>query len=194
MGTSLLLLTNSKLTGNETKNDWDRIISQLEQLQLGVASYLNANHEYVEETGSWEYFIELEGKNTPFNVEFEGPHAIFPRLYSNIGVISTIYRFSLLYENYTLHWFNIFRTELYKVVKAIGGTEVIYVADNSCGKISKYLESMAWENVPYEVIKERMIQEFGPPVTDYSKLDYGTLSYENINEFFLDDFSDLKTC
>lgn len=51
---------------------------------------------------------------------------------------------------------------------------------------------MAWENVPYEDIKEKMIQEFGQPITDYSKLNYDKLTYRKINEFFLDDFSNFK--
>lgn len=51
-------------------------------------------------------------------------------------------------------------------MKIIGGTEVIYLADNACDKLSTYLECMAWENVPYEDIKEKMLQEFGQPLTD----------------------------
>ena len=42
-------------------------------------------------------------------------------------------------------------------------------------------------------IKEKMIREMGEPITDYSKLDFDSLSYSSINEFFLDDFHDLKT-
>ena len=52
---------------------------------------------------------------------------------------------------------------------------------------------MALQNVPYEEIKEKMILEFGNPVTDYSKLDSKKLNFGNITEFILDDFSDFKT-
>lgn len=103
-----------------------------------------------------------------------------------------IYKYRLLYEIYEFDWFASFRNDLYNIVKIIGGTEVIYLADNACDKLSRYLECMAWENFPYEEIKQKMIQEFGHPVTDYSKLNYDTLTYRKIEEFFLDDFSDLK--
>ncbi|MFV0505772.1 MAG: hypothetical protein ACK5L5_03540 [Bacteroidales bacterium] len=37
-----------------------------------------------------------------------------------------------------------------------------------------------------------MIKEFGQPATDYSKLDSDKLDYDEITEFILDDFADLK--
>lgn len=192
MATSLSLITNSKLTGKETRKDWDRIVIELNQLQMDTTSYVNANNEIIKEYGSWCYEIEAEDEDFPFNVAFSGPFHIQPNLYSNIGVIYTIYKYRLLYEIYDFDWFASFRHDLYNIVKIIGGTEVIYLADNACDKLSYYLECMAWENVPYEDIKEKMLQEFGKPITDYSKLNYDRLTYRKIDEFFLDDFSDLK--
>ena len=192
MATSLYLITNSKLTGKETQKDWERIVGKLDQLKMDTTSYVNAQNEIVKEYGSWSYDIEHEEEYLTFNVDFVGPFHIQPRLYSNIGVIYTIYKYSLLYEIYGCDWFGSFRKNLYNIVKIIGGTEVIYLADNTCDKLSTYLECMAWENVPYEDIKEKMLQEFGQPLTDYSKLNYDTLTYAKIDEFFLDDFNDLK--
>ena len=74
----------------------------------------------------------------------------------------------------------------------MGGSEIIYVGDNACDKLSGYLEGMAFNNISYEEIKEKMIKEMGQPVKQYDQLDYHKLSYKNINKFFLDDFSDLK--
>ena len=192
MATSLYLITNSKLTGKETQKDWERIVGKLDQLKMDTTSYVNAQNEIVKEYGSWSYDIEHEEEYLTFNVDFVGPFHIQPRLYSNIGVIYTIYKYSLLYEIYGCDWFGSFRKNLFNIVKIIGGTEVIYLADNTCDKLSTYLECMAWENVPYEDIKEKMLQEFGQPLTDYSKLNYDTLTYAKIDEFFLDDFNDLK--
>ena len=192
MATSLYLITNSKLTGKETQKDWERIVGKLDQLKMDTTSYVNAQNEIVKEHGSWSYDIEHEEEYLTFNVDFVGPFHIQPRLYSNIGVIYTIYKYSLLYEIYGCDWFGSFRNNLYNIVKIIGGTEVIYLADNTCDKLSTYLECMAWENVPYEDIKEKMLHEFGQPLTDYSKLNYDTLTYAKIDEFFLDDFNDLK--
>jgi hypothetical protein len=192
VATSLYLITNSKLTGKETQKDWDRIVHELAQLQMDTTSYINAKNEIIKEYGNWSYEVEQQEEDRPIIVDFHGPFHIQPILYSNIGVLYTIYKYRLLYEVYGFDWFESFRSDLYRIVKIIGGTEVIYLADNACDKLSTYLECMAWEDVPYEEIKQKMLQEFGQPVTDYSKLNYNTLTYQKIDEFFLDDFSDLK--
>ena len=192
MSTSLYLITNSKLSGNETEKDWEKMVSELSQLNLQTTSYVNENNHIIEQYGDWSYRID-NFEDDPFCVDFEGPFPIQPSLYSNIGIISTIYRYRLLYEFYGYDMHYEFRKELFDIVSIIGGTEVIYLADNACDKLCNYLECMAEENFPYEIIKQKMIEELGNPVTDYSKLDYDKLSYWKINEFFLDDFSDFKT-
>ena len=105
MATSLYLITNSKLTGKETQKDWERIVGKLDQLKMDTTSYVNAQNEIVKEHGSWSYDIEHEEEYLTFNVDFVGPFHIQPRLYSNIGVIYTIYKYSLLYEIYGCDWF-----------------------------------------------------------------------------------------
>ena len=195
MATSLYLITNSKLTGKEIHKDWDRIVNQLEELKMDTTFYVNAKNEIIKQHGSWSYEIDPEDEadeDFPFNVYFTGPFHISPCLYSNIGVIYTIYKYDLLYKICNLEWFSSFRKDLYNIIKIIGGTEVIYLADNGCDKLGIYLERMAYDNVPYEEIKEKMLLEFGQPITDYSKLNYDTLTYKKIEEFFLDDFNDLK--
>jgi hypothetical protein len=191
MGTSLYLITNSKLTGNETQKDWDSILDALKKLNLEKCSYINENKEIIKETGEWYYQI-LDEEEMPYNICFEGPFNYWPDLYGNIGIISTIYRYSLLYKIYSYDWFETFRKDLFNIVKIMGGTEVIYLADNGCDKLATYLECMAWENMPYKEIKQKMIEQFGQPITEYSKLNVEALSYESIKEFFLDDFADLK--
>jgi len=192
VGTSLYALTNSNLKGKESKAYYDSILKNLKSLNLDTTSYSNGKNEVVKEYGEWEYEIHKE-TSSPFNVYFNGPHTFAPILCRNIGIIDTIYRYRLLYEIYKLDWFEKYRTDLFKIMQIIGGTEIIYVADNACDKLCDYLEGMALEDVPYEEIKEKMIIEMGNPVTDYSLLDYDKLDYRNINEFFLDDFKDLKS-
>lgn len=191
MGTSLYLITNTKLSGNETKKDWELLLQKLKSLKLETTSYVAANNQILKGYGDWEYKIN-NYEDEPFSVEFTGPFSIEPELYTNLGIIDTIYRYNVLYKLSDLDWFKSYRKDLYNIIKIIGGTEVIYLADNACDKLNDYLGDMAWEDVPYEVIKNKMIQDLGTPVTDYSKLNYDKLNYRNITEFFLDDFSDIK--
>ena len=116
-----------------------------------------------------------------------------PLIFSNIGVIGTNLNYSILYHAHKLCSFKEYRRRLYDIVRIFGGTEVIFLAYEECDQLSHILDKMAFENTPYEEIKEKMILEFGNPVTDYLKLEYEKLNFGNITEFILDDFSDLKT-
>ena len=44
-------------------------------------------------------------------------------------------------------------------MSVLGGTELIYLADNGCNHLAKYLELFAIENTPYQVLKDK-IQTF----------------------------------
>lgn len=191
MGTTLYAITNASLQGKNNPKDWDRILEQLKNARLNTTSDVDAHGDLIKEHGDWAYELE-EDLEMPFSVDFYGPFQFSPVLYSNIGIIHSIYKYRLLYEIYDSDFFDEFRQELFKVVTAIGGTEVIFLADNSCDKLSHYLEGMAWENEPYTKIKQQLFKELGNPVTHYADLDYNKLAYNNITEFFLDDFKDLK--
>ena len=131
MGTSLFLITNAKLTGKETKENWDRIMGELAALRMNTTSCVDANNQIIKEHGNWSYYIDTY-EDTAFSVEFEGPFSAVPSFYTNLGIINTIYRYHFLYSNYSLYWFESFRNDLYNIVKIMGGTEVIYLADNCC--------------------------------------------------------------
>lgn len=186
MSVILNLLTNSKLPDAGRRKHIISISKKLNELRLPASSMENRFSQ-------WDFQIEKENKEeeTLYNVSFEGHSSIFPTLYATVGIISTLYRYGYLYKNKQLEWFEKFRNELFLIVKSIGGTEVIYVADNLYDKLTGYFY-MALDNEPYEIIKEKMIKEMGEPVRDYSKLNYESFDSQNINEFFLDDFSDLK--
>jgi hypothetical protein len=89
-----------------------------------------------------------------------------------------------------LDWFADFRKELFAIIKAIGGTEIIFLPDQSSDKLCHYFE-LFYENITYEEIKTKMMIEFKNPIKDYKMLDYEKLNYKTVNEFFLDDFEDL---
>ena len=81
-----------------------------------------------------------------------------------------------------------FRKNIFDIITVFGGTEIIYLADNSCDKLSGYLECMVWEGVAYNEIKKKMVQDKIPFVSDYNKLKLENLSYSNITEYVFDDF------
>lgn len=192
MGTSLLAITNSKLNGTETKEHWDSILEKLINLKLDNMYYMDNNNNIIKAEGTWEYEIMEPEYDIPFYIEFSGPFTIQPDFYSNLGILHTIYKYDLIYTALEIDWFAKFRKDLFEIVKVMGGTEIIYLADNACDKLGRYYEGMAIGDIPYETIKAKMIEELGLPVTDYAKLDYDKLDYRNITEFFLDDFKDFK--
>ncbi len=191
MGEDLFAITNSKFTGNETEKDWDQILEKLKSLNLEKTLRVE-NDELIRMKGDWSYSINVDPELS-FLVDFEGPFQFNPLIYSNIGVIGTFLNYSILYHTQKLSLFNEYRRRLYDIVRIFGGTEVIFLAYEECDQLSHILDKMALQNVPYEEIKEKMILEFGNPVTDYSKLDSKKLNFGNITEFILDDFSDFKT-
>ena len=194
MGTDLFILTNCKLRGNEPTDYFDDILRKLKDLKLKRTFHTNAQGERIQQHGDWTYRTEAAQpeNDLPFRVEFEGPFSFEPVLYTNVGVVFSSYRYSALYKLYELNRLDSFRKELFGVITCIGGTEAVYVADNSCDKLSGYLENMAQENVPYEEIKSRMIGDLGEPVTDYSQLQSNLLNYRKITEFVFDDFANLQ--
>lgn len=191
MGEDLFAITNSKFTGNETEKDWDQILENLKSLNLEKTLRVE-NDELIRMTGEWSYSINVDPELS-FLVDFDGPFQFNPLIYSNIGVIGTYLNYSILYEDYKFGLFDEYRRRLYDIVRIFGGTEVIFFAFDECDQLSRILDKMAFQNIPYEEIKEKMILEFGNPVTDYLKLDSEKLNFGNITEFILDDFSDLKT-
>jgi hypothetical protein len=192
MATDLYILTNAKFSPNQNLEYFDTITKKLKAIPLTRASYQHKG-KWVEEEGDWSFNVEQEEDEGVkyFSVWYDGPYAYFPIMFPNICYISTIFRYSTLYHIHDSDWVDSFRMTIYNIIKALDGSEVIFVADNACDKLSGYL-SMAWANYPYEEIKEKMFKEFGEPVTDYSKLDYKKLDYRNINEFVFDNFIDFK--
>jgi hypothetical protein len=189
MSTSLYAITNSKLTGKETEADFDRIMAEFKSLNLKRSSSL-VKGKWIEDDDEWGYY--RDGCDDFSFIHFDGPCCYFMDLYLNAGKIYTIYRYSLLYQGKSFYWVDDFRKELFNIVKIMGGSEIIYLADNGCDKLNGYLCMLEDYNMSYEEIKEKMIQELGNPITDYKQLDYKRLDYKHITEFVLDDFSDLK--
>ncbi|MFV0346577.1 MAG: hypothetical protein ACK5IQ_10085 [Bacteroidales bacterium] len=186
MGSSLCAITNSKLTGKETEEDWVIIMNKLIALDMKRA----INFDGSVDNNDWEYYI-IDDKHSPVRVEYDSPCPIDLSLSKSVGILSTIYRYYQIYEIYGYGWLDSFRQDLYNVVKIAGGTEIIYLPDSYVPQFAGYFD-MAYDGEPYDLIKQKLIEEFGQPATDYSKLDSEKLDYDAITEFILDDFADLK--
>jgi len=188
MSILLSFIINADRQGKDRPEDWERILLQLKNLKLDTTSYPTAGGKYIKETGDWHYHKETG--DGFFTIEFEGPFHINISLYKDSAILSTIYRYWLIYDNHLIHWFNDFRKDLYDIMRIFGGTEGIYLPDNNCKRLSFYYECLARENVSYEDLKSIMIKDFGKPVTDYSEITKFPYSCMNPKVFFLDDFKD----
>lgn len=185
MSVSLFAITNAKISGKETTEDWNNYLEKFKALNLAHA----INYDGSIDDTKWNYWIDEKTEDTEFEVHYETPTPYAVTFYAKTGYISTIYRYQRLYEFVDLDWHQQFREDLWRILQIMGGTEVIFL-----GHLDKlYLyEEMVITGEDYETVKAKMISEFGAPVTDYHKLDYWSLNYDNITEFFLDDFADFK--
>jgi hypothetical protein len=96
--------------------------------------------------------------------------------------IYTIYRYSMLYDD--AYFFDKFLSELVAIVKLVGCTEVIFLADNACDKLCELLELNVLEyEWTYEQVKQSLTQQLGNPITGYSLLNDKNVDYKNITEW-----------
>lgn len=191
LGTTLYAITNSQLSGNETEQDWQQLLKKLQALDLPRAETWQYGNTYKEDEGEWEYELNPFGADDTFGcaVCFNGPFKFMIYLYPNAAVISTIHRYWILQKIELIwdEWFADFRKDLYSVVQALGGTEVIYLPDNNRQPLCSYLD-MIEDGVAYLEVKQQLIKDLEPPVTDYMK--FGAAAKEQ-ERFMLDDFADL---
>lgn len=192
MSTSLVFITNSNHNQSTIKDNQKSLLARLNNLDLNECE--DSTHE------GW-VIEELKDEYLGNSLELSSDSVFFISAYDNSIVFSTTYKYSLLYESniidkffdsHKITWFNSFRKEVYRLIQVFGGAEVIFLADNGCDKLSSFLVLLEEENWTYLQIKKRMIEELGQPITDCKLLDNNKLDYNNITEFILDDFDDLK--
>lgn len=205
MATDLYIISNIK-TNKEVileKKNW--YIKELNALRLDCIiaerikkpkSQMNYNF--------WEYElptiydankdIEIPDTDAAEIIYFSSPTIFSIRVYENCLLLNTICKYSFLYcENKTEeYYFWEFRKNIFDIISIFGGTEIIYLADNACDKLSKYLEGEVLEGISYDAIKQDIIRENIPLVSDYYQLKYDELDYKNIKEIIFDNFNDLN--
>lgn len=192
MGTTLCAITNSRsFDFNDISAVAEPIVTALNQIPFTVSqSYDYRGPEQIEK-GAWEY--EVREENEPPLIEIDGTSVFYLSLYANITEISSIYRYHLIYRAKELDWWQKARKELYAIVKTVGGTEVIWLPDQSYDLLVPYMCDMVWEGASYADVKNQMLQDLGEPVKDYNRLSLDTINSEKpVRQWFLDDFADLK--
>ena len=192
MSTTLYAVCNAP-TPIRSKATYDRLVDELKALHIPKSFTVSAHEGTpVRGTKDWDYRIfEPDEWNDQYEVEFDGDFMIYPAVVEDVVYFSICYNYYFIYKNYQLDFFGKTRQELFEILKILGGTEVIFLADNGANKLHHYLDFHVLEGRPYQEIKDLMRKEMGAPVTDYKLLDHDKLEYATIDEYFLDDFQDL---
>ena len=206
MATDLYLISNISNSKEDVLAKKEFYLKELKKLKLVRISDFR-DGKYREREGDWEYelpnqydepedleqFPEMVDKEL---LSFNSPFVFNIRVYENCLELTTIYKYSYLYEDeyrgsamYEESLLE-FRKNIFDIITVFGGTEIIYLADNACDKLSTYLESMAWEGVSYTEIKQKMLLDEIPFVNDYNMLILKNLRYSKITEYVFDDFKD----
>lgn len=195
MATDLYIISNSiPISKSDFLDKLDAIIIALKALNLSSA--YNLNLQNVE--GGWQYefpevYDEVTDSIVPDDEASEfvyilSSYGFCIRLYSNCLELTTNYKYCFLYEDEKTEYFQEFRKEILSIISVFGGTEIIYLADNGCDKLSTYLELWTWKGKSYQEIKQDMIKKKLPFRKDYNNLKLDDLNYNDIYEIIYDDF------
>ena len=194
MATDLHAITNSKPLSSFSEQERAEVLKKLKALDWNRFHYPkmeDGKEIWLEAQGEWE--AELDEKAEYPDIYYSSPYPISFYLKENIGIVTFIYKYRFLYDiSNDDQVIKEFRKDLFEFISIFGGTEVCFLADNACDKLSNFLELQAFENTSYDTIKSGLLKEFGKPVTKYRSLDYNALNYRKITEFVFDNFEDFK--
>ncbi len=198
MATDLDGIFNVGLKGIRDKKVFDQWLAELKKLDLTIARYPDAEGNYHDEVGEWEYEtsgfggddpIDADDPSVPFQVLFEGPYMYKIVLSDDIAQIPTFYRLKILFEQ--PDFFDKFIDEVHRVVKVFGATEITWLSSLGSASYSGIYQSEVWENVPYEEVKKSLIKEYGQPINYEEAKKYGDdffKAYEDLDRFVVDSF------
>lgn len=201
MSVGLILIANIKTPFNNFQKVAEKLVDKLNTMLWHNAKYdytfdKNGNpKQTIKENSQYRWqimpaydesnegdaqFIEIDS----FNYDISNI-----MLFENVCVMSVLDRYRDIYRgNKHFKEFQIFRNKLFEILTFLNGSEIIYLPDSSY-RLSMYLD-LPYENKSYNEIKRLIIQETPKQQTNYFDLSY---TNNEENEFFLDDFNDLKT-
>jgi hypothetical protein len=204
MATDLYIISNIKTNKEEVLANKDIYLQKLKELNLEHITVIGVGKL----TGDWKYELPLiydeesdkliPNKESLELIYFSSPFVFSVYVYENCLELSTIYKYRFLYEDeyrdldFVKANLLEFRKNIFDIITIFGGTEIIYLADNGCNKLSNYLELWVWEGKSYFDVKQDMIDNKIPFRKDYQNLKLNDLSYNNIKEIIFDDFVDIK--
>ena len=184
MSVSLQALIENNIGFEANHTFAKQILQKIKELNFPAA----INHDGSKDDAEYQYFID-ETKEGNFSIDIETPTPYAYEIRKNSVVISSIYRYSFIYESNTIDWFQRFRKDLFEIVTLFKAKELIFVSGN-VKNLSFYIDDV-YNNKSYTFIKEVLTKKFRSPITDYKSLNYDSLDYDNINEWFLETFHDL---
>lgn len=186
MSTLLSAITNSPYRVSNIEDEKESILQKLNDLNLQHCWDIEQRGK--REEGEWE--CELMQFEDEIEYDFTGPFMNSISVYPHGVVIHSCYKLNILYLNFNLHWFAELRQELFQIMRIFEGDEMFFLSDGG-NPLSGFNAKMIDGKTYYET-KQNLQSHFGNPVTNYRYLNKKLTSYNQISEWFLDDFSDLK--
>ncbi len=185
MSVSLNIIMPNNYGFEHNENFSSQLIDNIKNLNLKNS----LNHDGSVDNSPYEFYLgssptQIDESIVTKSIEIETPTP-YSFFVSAKGVsISTIYKYSIIYENYKIDWFNNFRNDILKIADLFNATEWFYMADN-LSKISIF-DTDLMENLSYQESKNNLIRTFGAPITDFKNLDYSKFDYDVTTDWFLD--------
>ena len=159
MGTNLYAITNYKLTGKETRKDWDAI-----RAKLGRADLIFTDESYNEEP-RWETDLgsNYEPGLVDYLVCFDHSYGFDVELYPECAIIGSAYRYWVLNDDFG-YGAEVFQHNYQALASALGQNEIIYLGDNHTTETTDFLYS-AMDGNSYQQIKQQLQDELGLPLS-----------------------------
>jgi hypothetical protein len=164
MATDLYIISNIRTSKEEVVLNKEIYLEKLKELKFEHISIRQPDNSSKKLEGDWSYEFDediydeetLKELGCKELIYFNSPFEYNLSIYEGCLEISTIYKYIDLYDWITRdgdYYKGDFRKEVFKIISIFGGTEVIYLADNACDKLSTYLECRVWEGVSYNEVK-----------------------------------------
>jgi len=190
MATNLYAISNINLSKNEILENRESYLDQLEKLQLTPISVFQPDEGMKPLEGNWscEFPTEMFDK---FVLRYDGVFEFDIEVYEHCLLLISVYEYRLIYELKDAFNQN-FRTTVYNIISIFGGTEVLYLADNGCDKLTCVLENQVQQGIGYYDVKEKLLEKGLQLKTNYFDLNIKDLNCSDTNEFMVDSFEMFK--